>query len=120
MKNMKLWKRLSACVLATALAAGCLVGCGDKTANNDKTSESQPTSEQSTEATQSAEEVKEIVELTYWSALDANTQATLTSFNDMEMLKEAQEIMSVDIAFTHPASGTETEQFNLKMTNLNL
>ena len=125
MRNKKLWKRLSACVLAVTLSAGCMVGCGDKTTNNNTTSESKTVaseSEKSTEtvATQPSEEVKAPVELTYWCALDANTQATLTSFNDMEMLKEAQAITNVEIDFTHPASGTETEQFNLKMTNLNL
>ena len=120
MKNKQLQKSLSACALATVLVAGCLTGCGKEPANNEATSESKVASEQSTETAQPTEEVKEIVELTYWSALDANTQASLTSFNDMEMLKVAQEVMSVDIDFTHPASGTETEQFNLKMTNLNL
>ena len=120
MKNKQLWKSLSACALATVLVAGCLTGCGKEPVNNEATSESKVASEQSTETAQPTEEVKEIVELTYWSALDANTQASLTSFNDMEMLKVAQEVMSVDIDFTHPASGTETEQFNLKMTNLNL
>lgn len=120
MKNKQLWKSLSACALATALVAGCLTGCGKEPTNNEATSESKVTSEQSTETAQPTEEVKEIVELTYWCALDAATQASLTDFDDMEMLQNAQEKVGVIIDYSHPASGTETEQFNLKMTNLNL
>ena len=120
MKNKQLWKSLSACALATVLVAGCLTGCGKEPANNEATSESKVTSEQSTETAQPTEEVKEIVELTYWCALDAATQASLTDFDDMEMLQNAQEKVGVIIDYSHPASGTETEQFNLKMTNLNL
>jgi len=38
----------------------------------------------------------------------------------MEMLKEAQKLVNVNVTYTHPASGTEQDQFNLKMTNREL
>lgn len=129
MKKKKLWKSLSACILAGCMVIGCLTGCagsdgGAGSSQNgsspEKSSDAleQETGSQASES--SEEEVKEIAELSYWCALDANTQATLVSFNDMEMLNNAQEIVGVNITYTHPAAGTETEQFNLKLSGLDL
>lgn len=124
MKNKIMWKRLMACVLTVCMTAG-LAGCGSEETNKSPAESSTSVKESSTQASESVPEssvevVEEPAELTYWCALDANTQATLTSFNDMEYLTLAEELLNVDVTYSHPASGTETEQFNLKMSGLDL
>ncbi len=100
------WKSLMACLLAGSLMAGCLTACGK---------ESQKPKEP--DVTDVTDKPKEPAKLTYWCALDANSQSTLTSFNDMQMLKDAQGIVGVEVTYSHPAAGTESEQFSLKLTN---
>lgn len=118
-----LWKKLMAGILTGCLMAACLTGCQGKKEEESKESTSsvaEATSSAETKTEESKEEPKEPADLSYWCALDSNSQSTLTSFNDMQILKDAQEIVNVNVTYTHPAAGTESEQFNLKMTNMNL
>ena len=118
MRNKRKWKRLIAVVLAGCMMAGCLAACGTKD-DKDQNEEGSVKNNEETEK-KDPEEQKEPAKLSYWCALDSNAQATLTSFNDMEILNDAQEIVNVDVTYTHPAAGTESEQFNLKLTNMEL
>ena len=121
MRSKKMWKNAATCILALCMLAGCLTGCGEK-GNSDLSSSDLSSSNLSSSDPSSKEpdEPKEPANLSYWCALDSNSQQTLVSFNDMEMLKEAQELVNVNVTYTHPASGTEQDQFNLKMTNREL
>ncbi len=121
MKNSKVWKRLFASALAGCLLAGSLTGCGGNNSAQTETKESTVTSESTVQKETESKPVEmEIVELSYWGALESNAQATLTSLNDMEMLNIAQEKTYTDVTYFHPATGTEKEQFNLKLANLEL
>lgn len=51
--------------------------------------------------------------LTYWCALPEDAAASITNFGDSPMYKEIERQTGIHIAFTHPALGQETEQFNL-------
>ena len=121
MRSKKMWKNAATCILALCMLARCLTGCGEK-GNSDLSSSDLSSSNLSSSDPSSKEpdEPKEPANLSYWCALDSNSQQTLVSFNDMEMLKEAQELVNVNVTYTHPASGTEQDQFNLKMTNREL
>ncbi len=127
MKNSKVWKRMFAVALAGCLVAGCLTACGDSKATTTSESKSTTTSESTVTSestaqkeTESAPIEPEVVALSYWGGLESNAQATLTSLNDMEMLNIAQEKTYTDVTYFHPATGTEKEQFNLKLANLEL
>ncbi len=121
MKNVKTFKKLFAGLLAGCMVAGCLTGCGDNAATSESTSKETTVTQESPvaqESTEVKEEVKEVVPLTYWVELDAAASQTLTSLNEVEMLQQAQEKTYVDVTYSHPATGTVGEQFNLKLSNL--
>ena len=114
MKNLKMWKRLVALAAASAMVIGCFTACG-----NDKpvtSSESTPASESVAASEIPSEEVPvEPAELTYWGPLDSNANSVITNMSELGYIQEMMEAANVDIEFFHPASGTEKEQFNLKV-----
>ena len=128
MKNKKICKRISALILVGCMLTASLVGCGKKQSTDTNTKEQTTSTDQTvntssekndvTEVKDSEPEVKEPVNFTYWCPLDVNSAASITSFNDMGIMKAADEICNTKIEYTHPAAGTESEQFNLKLASL--
>lgn len=111
-----MWKRIAATFLTGCMVMGSLTGCGDN--NTETQATGSATSEtQGTVASSEVEEVKEPVELTYYGAL-LGAASTLTNLGEMEIMKAADEATNVHVTFTHPASGTDKETFNLKVTSM--
>lgn len=78
MRSKKMWKNVASCVLTLCMLAGCLTGCGGKE-SSDLPSSDLPSSDL---PTKDPDEPKEPAKLSYWCALDSNSQQTLVSFND--------------------------------------
>lgn len=91
-KSLKRNIMLAACCLCLAGLAGC-GNAGNKTSDSGSN------------------------EFSYWCGLDANAASTMTSFDEMEIYKEAEKKTGVKIKFIHPAAGQEAEQFNLKIAS---
>ncbi len=116
MKSKTMWKRIAATFLTGCMIMGSLTGCGDT--NTETQATGSATSEtQGTVASSEVEEVKEPVELTYYGKILA-ASSTLTTLNEMEIMKVADEKCNTKVTYVHPASGTEKEDFNLKLTSM--
>ncbi len=114
-KNLK---RVSALLLAMAMAASCLTACGGKsteTSNNDVV-EDVATEDTATEDVATEEVAYPLdtdVTVTYWAELNGNVAANYNNMGDTEFGKKLQEETGVTIEFQHPAVGQTAEAFNL-------
>ncbi len=120
MKN----KKISA-ILSTALVVSMIAGCGNTpvaSTETNKTSESVATETTATETTTEEEFSYPIAEggkLSYWCGINSNWGANFATLGDTEFAKALQEQTGVTIEFMHPASGQDTTEFNLMVTEGN-
>lgn len=116
MKNRS-FKRALSLVAASTMLAGCLAGCGtEKTPVNTSESQSAVTTESTATETQVAEEP---VKLTYWAELNSSASVSISNLAEIEYLQKMAEDANVEVEYFHPAAGTTTEQFNLKVAGNN-
>lgn len=131
----RVWKkRMAAIILTGCMVMGGLTGCGNLAGNEETeitSSESLESTvqESSTEATKMEEEESanvsykvvegDPVDLTYYGGL-LGASSTLTSLNDMEIMQVANDAVNVNVAYVHPATGTENETFNLRIASMEL
>ena len=115
MKN-KFFKRMLSLVAASTMLVGCLAGCGNQNTPVN-TSESESVASEST-ATES-QVVEEPTELTYWAELNSNAAVAISNLGEIQYLQDMAENANVEIEYFHPAAGTASEQFNLKIAGNN-
>lgn len=131
----RVWKkRMAAIILTGCMVMGGLTGCGNLAGNEETeitSSESLESTvqESSTEATKMEEEESanvsykvvegDPVDLTYYGGL-LGASSTLTSLNDMEIMQVVNDAVNVNVAYVHPATGTENETFNLRIASMEL
>ncbi|WP_235886191.1 type 2 periplasmic-binding domain-containing protein [Paenibacillus cymbidii] len=128
MSKWKLSKRPLVAVSMTAALAAGVVGCsgGDKggsgAASPSASSAASPSAAASAAASASATPangkiVSSPLTLSYFVQLTASRPNGMNSLNDMEAYKELEKITGIHVDFKHPASGQETNQFNLMMSS---
>lgn len=107
-------KQVIASVLCLGLAASLLSGCGNNDANNTAQTEGPLISEVTTSDTYP---ISTDVELDWWVNLNANVAAYASSMNETYMAEYMQEETGIKVNFIHPATGQETEKFNLMVAS---
>lgn len=58
--------------------------------------------------------------LTYWCLFENNASKTTDNYGNLPMYKELMNRLNINIAFTHPPSGMDREQFSLLIASPNL
>lgn len=105
---------LASTVVSASLLSALAAGCG-------KAETPKPSGESSSSSTPSASatpaETKYPESLTYWVALNGNAAATMKSFNEIAAYKELEKRTGTKVAFQHPPTGQEKDQFNLMMAS---
>lgn len=64
--------------------------------------------------------LEEPATLTYWIYLNTQTAKSLTSYSEMLLYEQLEQLTGVTIEFQHPAIGQETDQFNIMVASNNL
>ena len=117
-KNLK---RVSALLLAAAMAISCFAGCGgsdnQQASNNQQAGSNNEVAGGNTEQAATNKEfsypVQTDVTVTYWAELNGNVSANYTNLGDTAFGKNLQEQTGIKIEFQHPAVGQTSEAFNL-------
>lgn len=115
--------KLTGVLLATAMAATTLMGCG---ASDTPDASSQPAANVQSSApaaqTGSSEAAPatndkpyEGVKLTWWVKLNANVSSQYPNWGDTPFIKYIEEQTGIDIEFIHPTVGSESEEFAILM-----
>ncbi|SFA74316.1 putative aldouronate transport system substrate-binding protein [Cohnella sp. OV330] len=116
---MKRHTRKGLTVAATImLAGGLLAACGGN--NNEENRPSAASASGASQTASTAGTSAQSIAISYYTALNANASAVVTSLSDVEMYKELQKRTGVAVNFKHPAVGQEKEQFNLLIASGNL
>lgn len=120
---MKMKKEIC-CIMAAALTATTLVGCGNSEKAAPETS-AQKTAEAEAETTQAAAEeftypMQEGDKLQYWCDLTTTVSANYSNLGDTPFGQGWQEKTGVEIDFLHPPTGQQKEQFSLILADGNL
>lgn len=117
MKNIN---RILCLLLSLVMILAMFAGCSNQEASTEATGESQSSAE--TEA-QTEEEsgisfpLEETVTLTIWCPINLQASAIMDDYNGSLVFQEMEERTNVHIEFIHPASGQESEQFNLMIAS---
>lgn len=108
-------KQVLAAALCVGLAASLLSGCG----NGGTDSNTAQTGEQLIPevTTSDTYPISTDVELDWWVSLNANVAAYAGSMNETYMAEYLQEETGIKVNFIHPATGQETEKFNLMVAS---
>ena len=117
------WNKPVAILATLAMAGSLLAGCGsskETTSGESAAAPAETTAEAGGEEAAAPVEAEEVSyplaeggSLTYWLQLNPNVSANFTNLGDTELGKSWIANTGVDIEFQHPASGQESEQFNL-------
>ena len=97
-------KKLAAAGLCAAMSVTALSGCGKKTAN---------ISSDNIEKGEIAYPIKTDVTLKYWVRLPAALGTSVKNFGETDFAKEYMKRTGINVEYTHPAQGQETEVLNL-------
>lgn len=116
MKKLRMISFALSMAISLSVLSSCSSGKAPSVAQASST-ESGVSQGDSTESQSITFPLKEKVTLTYWIPLSANAASVMDDYNGSEVYQKLEELTNVHIEFTHPAQGSEAEQFNLMLSS---
>lgn len=122
-------KQAASLIMATAMTAVTLAGCGSSGETKKETTAAAttaaPAAAETAGSQAAAETVAEAasdkpyegVKLTWWTKLNANVSATYPNLGETPWAQYVQEQTGIEIEFIHPTVGSESEEFAIMVAS---